>query len=256
VIPVSVCIITCNEEDNLRACFESVKWADDIIVVDSHSTDNTRQIAAEYTDHVIERDWLGHIQQKNFAIQQAAHDWVFCIDADERVSDDMRMAIEGQMTRGDDFYHGFSFPRRNRYMGQWIRYCGWYPDRKIRLFRKSKAQWEGTNPHDHVQVDGPVKALSGDLMHESYKDLADHMRTINSFTSIAAQERFASGQRFVLPFLVFGPCWKFFKMYILKLGFLDGVPGFAVCVSGAYYVFLKYAKLLELGRAQKRDNAL
>ena len=244
---LSVCVIAMNEEDRLADCLRSVDFADEWVVVDSHSTDRTREVAAALGARVVERDWPGHVEQKNHALSLAAHDWVLCLDADERVSPELRAAMLAALER-DDLPDGFEFARRTWYLGRWIRHGGWYPDRKLRLFRRSRGRWGGTNPHDHVHVDGRVERLTGDLLHYSYRSLSDHLRTIDSFTTIAAREKHARGRRAGLLDLVGRPLWKLLRMYVLRAGFLDGVPGLVVAVSGAYYVFLKYAKLRELGR--------
>ena len=243
-----------NEEASIAACLRSADFADERIVVDSHSKDATREIAAQLGARVIERDWPGHVQQKNFAIDQAAHDWVLCLDADERLSPELRASVEAALANPGDAA-GFEFPRRTWYLGRWIRHGGWYPDRKLRLFRRSTGRWGGTNPHDHVRVDGLVRRLPGDLLHHSYHSLSDHLRTIDSFTSIAAREKHAAGRRARLVDLTLRPVGKFLSMYLLRAGFLDGLAGFCAAVSGAYYVFLKYAKLRELERELWTPNA-
>jgi glycosyltransferase involved in cell wall biosynthesis len=248
--PLSVCVVALNEEDRIADCLRSADFADEWIVVDSHSTDRTRDIAAGLGARVIERDWPGHVQQKNVALDAATHDWVLCLDADERVSPELRAAILAALGR-DDLPDGFRFPRRNRYLGRWIRHGGWYPDRKLRLFRRGRGRWVGQNPHDRVHVDGRVEDLTGDLLHDSYRSLSDHLRTIDSFTTIAAREKLAAGGTATILDLTLRPWWKFVRMYVLKAGFLDGVPGFVIAVTGAYYVFLKYAKLWEARRAQR-----
>jgi glycosyltransferase involved in cell wall biosynthesis len=236
-----------NEEDRIGDCLRAADFADEWIVVDSHSTDRTRDIARELGARVIERDWPGHVQQKNFALDAATHDWVLCVDADERISPELRESIITALAR-DDLPDGFRVPRRNRYLGRWIRHGGWYPDRKLRLFRKSRGRWAGQNPHDRVHIQGPAEDLAGDLLHDSYRSLSDHLRTIDSFTTIAAREKLAVGDTATILDLTLRPWWKFVRMYVLKAGFLDGIPGFVIAVTGAYYVFQKYAKLWELQR--------
>ncbi len=243
--PLSVCVVAMNEERHIGACLRSADFADEWIVVDSHSTDNTRDIAAAAGARVIERDWPGHVEQKNFALDAATHDWVLCLDADERISPELRAAILAALTR-DELPDGFTVARRNHYMGRWIRHGGWYPDRKLRLFRKSRGRWRGANPHDRARVDGRVETLDGDLLHESYESIADHLRTIDSFTTIAAREKHGRGER-ARPFdLTLRPFAKFLHSYFIKAGFLDGFPGLVIAVTGSLYVFLKYAKLREL----------
>ena len=244
---ISVCIVAMNEADNIAACLKSADFADEWIVVDSHSTDTTRELAASSGARVIERDWPGHVAQKNYAIDQAANDWVLCLDADERVSPELRASLLAALDR-PDLPDGFEMARRTWYLGRWIRHGGWYPDRKVRLFRRSMGRWGGVDPHDHVQIGGRVVRLEGDILHYSYRSIADHLRTINSFTTIAAREKHAAGRRAGILDLTLRPLGKFLRMYALKLGFLDGRAGFVVAVTGAFYVFLKYAKLWNLER--------
>lgn len=249
-VPVTVCVITLNEEHTIEACLASVPFADEVIVVDSHSTDRTRETATACGARVIERDWPGHIEQKNFAIDQASHPWVLCLDADERLSPELQTAVLAALERAgaDDAPAGFTCNRRTWYLGRWIGHGGWYPDRKLRLFDRRRGRWGGTNPHDHVHVDGPVEHLPGDLLHYSYDSISDHLRTIDLFTTIAAREKFKQGRRGgVLPLLL-RPGWKFLRMYVFRAGFLDGRAGLLVALLGSYYVFLKYAKLMELAR--------
>jgi len=249
---ISVCIITFNEQENIRACLESVKWADEIVVVDSRSTDRTVEIAREYTDRVIARPWPGHVEQKTFALDQARCDWVLSIDADERVSPELAAQIKDILDRADVAEIGFSMPRKTFYLGRWITHGGWYPNRKLRLVRRGKAIWKGINPHDHLYVEGSVGRLTGDLHHYTYRDIAHHLETINQYTTVAAREMRARGQGHAVAHMLLNPIARFLKMYLLRLGFLDGLPGLVVAGMSSYYVFLKYAKLWELRRAGKQ----
>jgi len=260
--PFTACLITFNEEDNIKAALESIGFADEIIVVDSHSTDRTRELALgfrgrsrdgrEIEPRVIERDWPGHVEQKNFAIDQARHDWVLCLDADERVSSRLRKEIESVLGGDSPEFDGYTMPRRTHYLGRWILRGGWYPDRKLRLFRKSRGRWSGINPHDHVKVRGRTQNLQGDLYHFSYRDIADHLRTINLFTDIASKEKQKRRVRYPLARMLIQPPYKFFKMYFLKQGFRDGTPGFIIAILGMFYVFLKYAKLWEVRLRERK----
>lgn len=252
---LSVCVIAKDEEAKIADCLRSASFADEWIVVDSHSTDRTREIAASLGARVVERDWPGHVEQKNHALSLATHDWVLCLDADERVSDELRASILAALERSS-LPDGFECARRTWYLARWIRHGGWYPDRKLRLFRRSAGSWTGRNPHDRVEVRGRVERLAGDLLHLSYDSLSDHLATIDSFTTIAAREKRAAGESAGFLDLTLRPFGKFVRMYVLKLGVLDGWPGFAAAVSGAYYVFLKYAKLREAETAGgPRDGA-
>jgi glycosyltransferase involved in cell wall biosynthesis len=236
-----------DEEDNIADCLKSADFAQEWIVVDSHSKDATRERAAACGARVVERDWPGHVEQKNFAVDAAVHEWVLCLDADERVSPELRASILAALER-NDLPDGFEMARRTWYLGRWIRRGGWYPDRKIRLFRRSKGRWGGVNPHDHLRVEGRVERLEGDLLHYSYRSISDHLKTIDSFTTIAAKEKRAAGRRAGVLDLTLRPFGKFLRMYVLKLGFLDGRAGLVVATLGSYYVFLKYAKLWDLCR--------
>jgi glycosyltransferase involved in cell wall biosynthesis len=243
---LTACVITYNEEANMADCLRSLAFCSEIVVVDSHSTDRTREIARGLGARVIERDWPGHIEQKNFAIDQASHDWVLCLDADERVTSGLRQRIEEVLARPDA--DGYLVNRKNIYLGGWIRHCGWYPERKLRLFRRSRGRWRGINPHDHVHLEppGPALPLRADLEHYTYADIEDHISTMNYFSSIAASEKLARGQRWVTLNLLLNPPLTFLKMFFLRGGFLDGWRGFLVSALGSYYVFLRYAKLWEL----------
>jgi glycosyltransferase involved in cell wall biosynthesis len=260
----TACIITFNEEYNIEAALESIGFADEIIVVDSHSVDRTRELACgfrgrsrdgkEVKPRVIERDWPGHVEQKNFAIDQAQHDWVLCLDADERVSPQLRREIETVLAVDSPVFDGYTMPRRTYYLGRWISRGGWYPDRKLRLFRRSRGRWGGVNPHDHLKIEGRTKNLQGDLYHYSYRNMAEHIRTINFFTDIASREKQKRRVSHPLIRMLVQPPLKFFKMYILKQGFREGVAGFVIAVLGMFYVFLKYAKLWELQIKNRKES--
>lgn len=245
-VTLSVTVITFNEEENLRDCLESVKWADEIIVVDSFSTDRTIEIAREYTDKIVQRKWPGHVEQKNFALEQATMDWALSIDADERVSPELAEEIKAVLAKPEHDVMGYSVPRKTFYLGRWITHGGWYPSRKLRLVRRGRARWSGTNPHDHLYADGPCADLRGDLYHFTYKDISDHLRRIDSYTSISARELHARGKGNALLHMLLNPPARFLRMYFLRLGFLDGMPGFILAALASWYVFLKYAKLWEL----------
>jgi len=239
-------VIAFNEERNLPACLESLRFCDEVVVVDSRSGDRTAELARAAGAEVIVKDWPGHIEQKNFALQQGKGEWLLSLDADERVTPELRAQIQSALAAPGD-RDGFSMPRLSNYLGRWIRHCGWYPDRKLRLVRRGRGTWGGINPHDQLRVPGPVGRLTGDLEHYPYKDLSDHLRKIDSYTTIIAGEKRKRGQG-ALPMLVLAAPAKFLKAYVLKAGFLDGWQGLVVAVLGSYYDFLKYAKLYELER--------
>ena len=251
---VSACIITLNEESNIAGCLESLKWVDEIVVVDALSSDQTVSICRQYTDKVIQRPWPGHVAQKNYALGLATHDWVLSLDADERISDELREEIFRELRDETADWDGYYFPRQTFYLGRWIRHGGWYPDHKLRLFRKSKARWGGVDPHDTVELDGRAKYLRHPIYHYTYRDLAHHIAAMNRYTDIASEEKYRAKVQFPLVHMLFNPMVAFVKKYILKKGFLDGVPGLVVAVSGSFYVFLKYAKLWECYRARETGH--
>jgi len=244
-VPVSATIITFNEAANIQAALESVSWADEIIVVDSESTDDTAAIARRYTDHVIVRPWPGYIDQKNFAADQARHDWIFSLDADERVTP----ALAGEMTAlmaGGATAAGYRVPRVTFHLGRWLRSTDWYPDYQLRLYDRRRGRWSGRYVHESVKADGAVQDLRGELQHFAYRDLAHHIQTMDRYTALAARQMFEEGRRAGLFDLMVHPPAAFFRNYILRGGFKDGVPGLIVSAMNARYVGLKFAKLWEL----------
>jgi glycosyltransferase involved in cell wall biosynthesis len=249
--PVSVCIIAVDEEAVIDACIESVTpVADEIVVVlDSRSTDRTGEICESGGARVVKHEWLGHVGQKDHCVSLAQNDWVFCIDADERMSPELADCVRRLKTGGFDA-DAYSVRRRNFYLGKWMRYGGWYPDRKVRLFDRNKAKWGGVNPHDHVIVDEPDRCvrLDFDLIHHTYEDLAHHARMIDKYATIAAREKAGRNVRFVAFHMVANPIAKFWKTYLLQGGCLAGSRGFIHAFMASYAVFLKYAKLWESKR--------
>jgi glycosyltransferase involved in cell wall biosynthesis len=232
-----------------------VAFCDEILVVDSHSRDGTRDLAAAAGARVIERDWPGHVAQKEFAIRQAAHDWVLCVDCDERVSDELRAEIEALRDAGFPGHAGWSMPRLSRYLGRWMRHGGWYPDRQLRLFDRRRGRWGGHDPHDRVELQGAVGSLGGRLLHEPYRDFADHLSTIERYTTIMARGMHARGRRASVAHLVVNPAVRFLRFYVLRAGFLEGWRGLLVSLLAAHYVFLKYAKLLVLQRGGAGEDS-
>ncbi len=251
MIPLTATVITYNEERNIRACLESLAWVPHIVVLDSGSTDRTVAIARELTPHVTVTDWPGHVEQKNRAVAAAPTEWVLCIDADERVAPEMRAAVE-QALASEPAVPAFSVRRKTRHLGRWIVHGGWYPDRKVRLFDRRRAHWGGVNPHYHVLVDGEVRHLDVDLLHYTYRDIHHHLEVIDSFTDIAARERENAGRRPRLLKMLLKPPAKLLKMYLLQRGYRDGFAGFILAGLGAFYVFLKEAKLWERRQLRRR----
>ena len=251
---VSAIIVCFNEEGNIRACLESVRWCDETVVVDSRSTDRTLDIVREFTDRIFVREWPGYREQKQFALDQARYEWVLNVDADERVSPELRSELQRELASGDPRIVGYWIPRLVYYLGRWWYRGGWFPDYRLRFFRRERAKWGGVNPHEKVIVAGPTKRLSGRLLHFTYRDTSQHMTTVNRLTDISAQElrrRGRSGSRWDLSVR---PAWRFFRSWIVDRGVLEGWPGLFVAATGAFYVYLKYAKALELERAEVAER--
>ena len=250
--PLSCCIIAMDEEDRIEACLDSVSFCDEIVVVDSHSSDRTRELAAARGARVIERDWPGHVAQKEFTIRQAAHDWVLCVDADERVSPELRREIEELRERGFPGRAGWRFPRLANYLGTWVRHGTWYPDLQLRLFDRRRAHWGGHDPHDRVELASGESAgrLAGDLLHVPYRSFSDHLHTIEQYTTIMARGMHARGRRAGLADLVVRPWVRFARFYFLRRGFLLGRKGLVLALLAGHYVRLKYMKLSVLGRGE------
>jgi len=231
---------------------ESVKWSDEIVVVDSFSSDKTVDIAREYTSRVFQNKWSNFSQQKNLALGKASSQWVLNIDADERVTPELKKEILTIINSEFQSFDGYYIPRKNHYMGMWIRHCGWYPDYKLRLFRRGKGRFNERIVHESVVVEGRKGYLKSYLSHNSYKDLSDHLSRIDRFSSLAAQEMFKDGKKAGVFDLLFRPLTRFIKMYLLKKGYLDGIYGLVVSIMGSFYVFTKYLKLWELSRRRIR----
>ena len=246
--PISACVITRDEEDRIGECLASVAWCDEILVVDSHSTDRTREIAAAAGARVIERDWPGHVAQKEFAIREARHDWVLCLDADERVTKALAEEIESRRGTGLERAAGYRMPRLSKYLGAWIRHGSWYPDRKLRLFDRRRGAWGGRDPHDRVELDGPVVDLESDLEHHPYRDLEDHLRTIDRYSTTMAEQLHADGRRGRLIDVWLRPPLRFLSFYWLRGGVLDGWRGLLLAILAAHYVRLRYLKLWSLSQ--------
>jgi glycosyltransferase involved in cell wall biosynthesis len=238
---ISATIVTLNEEKNIARAIESLKFADEVVVVDSGSSDATRDIAAKLGARVVEEPWRGYAAQKNFAASVAANDWILSLDADEAVTPELAAEIQA-LQKGGAPHDAYSFPRLAHYLGRWIHYSGWYPDRKVRLYNRTKARWAGEYVHESVRVDGAVGRLRGNLLHYTCASLAEHRRTLERYTSLAAQEIVAAKKPASLAHLIVDPAWTFFRTYVLQRGFLDGPQGFTIARMAALYTFLKYSK--------------
>lgn len=247
-VNISAVVITYNEERNIRRCLESVQdIADEIVVVDSYSTDQTEPICREMGAVFLQHPFEGHIEQKNYALAKAKHDIILSLDADEALSDTLRDSILAVKNHWGS--EGYSFNRLTSFCGKWIRHCGWYPDVKIRLWDRNKGAWGGTNPHDRVVMDegSTVKHLNGDLLHYSYYSIRQQVDQINSFSELAARAAFEKGKKgFFVKDILLNPFFTFLKMYLLKCGFLDGYYGFVISINSSFSKFLKYIKLREL----------
>ncbi|MER3524831.1 MAG: glycosyltransferase family 2 protein [Ignavibacteria bacterium] len=242
---VSVITLAYNEEHNIAECLASVRWADEIIVVDSGSTDRTLELARRFTATVLEVPWQGYGKTKNIALEHATGEWILWLDADERVPDELAAEMQEAIRRNDPVIAGYSVARRAFFLGRWIKHCGWYPGRVTRLFRKAKSRFTESNVHEQVIVDGAIAPLRHDLLHFTDPNLHHYFQKFNRYTSLAAEDLQAAGKRFSLFDIIVRPTFLFVKMYILKRGFLDGMQGFILCVVSAVYVFTKYAKLWE-----------
>ena len=248
-LPISCIVICGNEAHRIRDCLDSVSWCDEIVVVDSYSTDGTWDIVQQYTSNRARRPWNGHVEQKQFALDRAHHRWVLNVDADECVSPGLRAEIEEILSHDGRGYDGFLVPRVVFYLGRWWWRGGWYPDRRLRLFRRDNAAWGGEDPHEKVLLRGRVGRVREPLWHYTYDDVSDHVRTINRFTTTAAQ-RAERARPASWPRLVLRPLARFVRFYFLSGGFRLGLPGLFVAISAAVYVHLKYAKSDERARRE------
>ena len=245
---LSVVVITLNEEKNIGRCLDSVKdIADDIVVVDSFSTDSTERICKEKGARFIQHAFEGHIEQKNWAVTQALYPHILSLDADEALDDTLKKSIS--KIKNNWTHDGYYINRLTNYCGNWVHHCGWYPDRKLRLLDSRKGKWSGTNPHDKYELsegDKNTSRIKGDILHYSYYTLEDHYKQVNYFTDILAKSQYEEGKKASLPVLFFSPVVKFIRDYFFKLGILDGATGFTICRISAYATYLKYKKLRAL----------
>ena len=247
---LSAVLITRNAASVIDACFESLGFADEIVIADSASSDGTVEIARRRGARVVQKEWLGYGRQKQFAVEQAAHDWVLCIDADERVSPELAASIQEALAA--PVSPVYRMARRNRFMGKWLAHGEGYPDWSPRLFNRLNARWSDDLVHEKVLYAVTPGTLRGDLMHDSSDDLAAYLERQNRYTTLAARQAFELGRSASLPHLLFSPVVRFFKFYVFRLGFLDGIAGLVHISIGCMNSYLKYAKLIELRRAEKR----
>lgn len=241
--PLSVAIITLNAASQLEACLASVRFADEIVVVDSGSVDGTQALAERYGARVIAQNWLGFGAQKQFAVEAASHDWVLCLDADERVTPELQSSIENTLKNPSTV--AFRFARRNRFLGRYLRFGEGYPDWSLRLFDRRQACWSDDAVHEKVIASGPAGTLAGDLLHDSAETLAAYLTKQNRYTTLAADSAVAAGKRAGFARLAFSPAIRFVRFYIVRQGFRDGLPGLIHISIGCFNSFVKYAKMLE-----------
>jgi glycosyltransferase involved in cell wall biosynthesis len=238
---ITATIITLNEERNIARSIESLRCCDEIVVVDSGSIDRTTELAAKLGAHVVESPWHGYAPQKNYAADQATHDWILALDADEALSESLEGEIWTLKKKGPS-YDAYTMPRLAQYLGRWILHGGWYPDRKVRLYHRAKAKWVGDFIHESVEVNGRVGHLESNLLHYTCDSLSEHLKTMNRYTTLAAEELVFHKQRIHLRNMILDPSWNFVKTYFFQRGFLDGIEGLTIAYMAALYTFLKYAK--------------
>jgi glycosyltransferase involved in cell wall biosynthesis len=242
---LSIIIITKDEQDNIKDCLESVKWADEIIVVDSGSVDKTEEICRKYTDNLYAKDWPGFGIQKQRALDLASHEWVLSIDADERVTPDLKDEIISVLSSNFNI-NGYLIPRLSNYFGKDIRHTGWYPDYTLRLVKRQKSYFTKDIVHEKMVVDGSITKLSNHFLHYPYKDIAHHMKKINDYSSLSAEKMFSNGKYISWPMVLLKTLFGFIRAYIFRRGFLDGWVGLIVSISTGLSTYLKYLKLKEL----------
>ncbi len=253
MVKVSAVIITYNEEKNVERCLKSlVDIVDEIVVVDSFSKDQTEVICKQYNVNFIQQEFLGYIEQKNFALSKAKYNYIISLDADEALSEALKASL--LRLKSDWKHDGYYANRLNNYCGQWIKHSDWYPNKKMRFFKKDSGSWQGINPHDNFILNDPKnsKTLKGDILHWVLNDYSSHIKKTENFSTIAAKAYYDQGKRSSIWKIIYRPAWAFFKAYVLRLGFLDGLNGFIICVQTYNTVFYKYIKLYELQKGNSK----
>jgi len=238
---ITATIITLNEERNIARAIESLRCSDEILIVDSGSVDRTVELAEKLGARVIEAGWRGFAGQKNWAAEQASHDWILSLDADEALSEGLEAEIWNLKKSGPEF-DAYTMPRLARYLGRWILHSGWYPDRKVRLYHRNRATWVGDFVHESVRATGRVGHLESNILHFTCESLSEHVKSLDRYTTLAAQELAARRVKVTIPRLIVDPAWTFLKTYFFQCGFLDGHEGLTIAQMAAFYTFLKYAK--------------
>ena len=249
-LPLSLVVITRDAADAIAACLASAQFAAEALVLDSGSRDDTVEIAKSRGARVVHRAWEGFGPQKRYAVAQATHDWVLCLDADEQVSPQLAASIAALFDHGAPSAPAYALARRNRFLGRWLAHGEGYPDWNVRLFDRRRARWTDDPVHEHVLADGPVARLAGDLLHASAESIEDYIAKQNRYTTLQAQAMHARGERASAARMALSPLARFVRFYVLKGGFLDGAAGFAHVAIGAFASFLKYVKLRALQRAK------
>lgn len=248
--PLSIAIITLNATSQLADCLESVRFAEEIVVVDSGSSDGTRALAERYGARVIDQAWLGFGPQKQFAVDACTHNWVLCLDADERVSPALRASLENALKNPSTA--SFRFARCNRFLGRYLKHGEGYPDWSLRLFDRRQARWSDDAVHEKVIAAGPVGTLTGDLLHDSAESLASYLTKQNRYTTLAAEMALAAGKKASFGRLALSPLVRFIKFYFIRQGFRDGLPGLVHIAIGCFNSFIKYAKMREHQQSSSR----
>ncbi len=255
---ISTCIIGYNEEAKVEDCLRSVSSiTDEIVFVDSYSNDKTISIVEKYTNNIYRQKFLGHVEQKNLAVSKANNDWVLCLDCDERLSTISLESIKKNLLRLDD-YHAYSFNRLTYYIYRWIYHSGWYPDRKVRLFNRNHCCWGGENPHDRVCCNSPakIKHLAGDILHYSFDSISDHIKTLDSFSTIGAQKMHEKGRKSNIFIIMGRTFWVFFRKFFLEFAYLDGIAGIILTGFSIAATWSKYSKLYILNQQKKNHDFL
>ena len=250
---ISAVLVTRDEERNIGRALASVDWADEVVVLDCGSADRTADICRRAGARFEVLPWQGFVDQKNAVAGMACCDWILSLDADEEVTPQLRDEIELIIENPGDAI-GFRVPRRNHYLGRWIRHCGWYPDYQLRLWRRDRGRWVGGRVHERVEVDGKVGRTRAALNHFTYDSIGDHIRRIDTYSELSARDKLEAGARASFLKMLLAPPWQFFRLYLLRGGLLDGLPGLVVSAMGAWYTFLKQARLWELQHERERRD--
>lgn len=255
-VSVSACVITRDDESQIRRCLESVSWADEVVVVvDGRSRDATEAVARQLGARVLRHRYEGNVEQKSFALDQARGEWVVSLDADEALSQELSERLRELLASPGARFDGVELNRVTHHLGRWIRHGDFHPDWQLRAFRRAKGRWAGVNPHGRVRLEGEVRRLEGDLEHHSYDDLADQLARVQEFSRIEAHELRRAGRRARIRDMLLRPPARFLRAYVLKGGFRDGVPGLTIAAVSSFHVFLKFAKLWELEHVARRQGA-